>query len=200
MSRLDGLIETFSLSIPNLKDFLTKEKRTQFEIVDHSKDGSFVIQEINTEKGTCTILHTKQGVLNIVYDQTKSFTVVNNSNNTCLIRIDGKLGLLKFDDSYCDFILFDENVFCFVEMKLNASSDSPNAIQRNRIKAIKQIASSAEYFDQKLDRNYEKLSLEAYVATPGFYPRQNTSWEDLRINFLETHGIPLFEGTHKVFN
>jgi len=46
-------------------------------------------------------------------------------------------------------------------------------------------------------QNYQGLSLEAYVCTPETYPRNDASWKELSINFLEEYGIPLFEMNEK---
>ncbi len=107
------------------------------------------------------------------------------------IPIDGKKGLLGFGDSHCDFVFFDGNDFCFVEFKLNATS--LKKVDENRNKAIKQLSNTIDLFDDKLAKNYEGLNLEAYVCTPEFYPRFNSSWAGFAEEFLEKYGIPLFE-------
>jgi hypothetical protein len=53
-------------------------------------------------------------------------------------------------------------------------------------------------FDFKLNRNYAGLNLEAYVCTPEFYPRFNSSWIALAGNFLEEYGFEPFEINNKI--
>ncbi len=88
-------------------------------------------------------------------------------------------------------MFFDENDFCFVEFKLNATS--VRKINKNRIYAVEQLKNTINLFDNNLDKNYGGLNLEAYVCTPEFYPRLNASWQELAQDFLEEYGIPLFE-------
>ncbi len=64
----------------------------------------------------------------------KVFTVENNSFKAGFIPIDGKFGLLSCGKSHCDFILFNENDFCFIELKLNAVSSEERAVRKNRKK------------------------------------------------------------------
>jgi hypothetical protein len=129
----------------------------------------------------------------------KVFTVENNSLKAGFIPIDGKFGLLSCGKSHCDFILFNENDFCFIELKLNASSSEERAVRKNRKKAVDQLSSTIDLFDEKLNSNYEDLNLEAYICTPQIYPRSNTAWQEIQIKFLESKRIELYEQNKKVF-
>ncbi|MFO5476844.1 MAG: hypothetical protein ACLBM2_23625, partial [Dolichospermum sp.] len=132
------------------------------------------------------------------FDITKLFNI-SNAKMVGFIPIDGKKGLLRFGNSHCDFIFFDENDFCFVEFKLNATSEEERAISKNREKAIDQLTNTISWFNLKLNRNYAGLNLEAYVCTPEFYPRFNSSWIALARKFLEEdHGFPVFEINYKI--
>ncbi|WP_200888927.1 hypothetical protein [Aphanizomenon flos-aquae] len=91
---------------------------------------------------------------------------------------------------------FDENDFCFVEFKLNATS--LRKVDANRDKAIKQLTNTIDLFDKKLNGNYADLNLEAYVCTPEFYPRFNSSWIAFAKDFLEEYGFELFEINNKI--
>ena len=107
--------------------------------------------------------------------------------------------MLGFKASYCDTIIFDNNYFCFLEFKLNATSVEIRAIRKNRKKAISQLSNTIDYFDNKLDKDYSGLNLEAFVVTPRTYPRKDTAWSNFEIEFLEKYGIPLFEKNEKIF-
>lgn len=72
-------------------------------------------------------------------------------------------------------------------------------VNKNRVDAIGQLKNTINLFDEKLERNYAGLNLEAYVCTPEFYkyPAFNSSWQELAEEFLEENGIPLFERNDK---
>ena len=58
-------------------------------------------------------------------------------------HIDPNEGLLGFGDSHCDFIVFNDTDFCFVELKLNAIS--LNKVNQNRNKGVKQLSNTIDY-------------------------------------------------------
>lgn len=128
------------------------------------------------------------------------FSVINEySDDIYFIPIDGKNGLFGFGNSNCDAIIFNKEYFCFLEFKLNATSTKERAIRKNRKKAISQLSKTINYFDEKLEKDYCGLYLEAFVSTPTTYPRKDTAWMDLEVQFLEEYGIPLFETNEKEF-
>lgn len=193
MSKFDDIKEFLSNAFPNFADILQIELREEFSVIDY-KGQSFIIISIQIEDNTFSIsLH---GVETIItgFDSSKLFNIIN-ATRVAFIPIDGKNGLLGFGDSHCDFVFFDDNDFCFVEFKLNATS--VRKINKNRIDAIGQLKHTIDVFDHKLDKNYAGLNLEAYVCTPEFYPRLNASWIELAQDFLEDYGIPLFERNDK---
>ena len=136
-----------------------------------------------------------QSYLKINYGKNdKCFKIINTvEGDICLLPIDGKNGLFGFGDSHCDTVVFNNRLFCFIEMKHNATSLKNRAIRQNRRKAVKQLSNTIETFDDKLEKDYADLDLIAIVSTPEIYPRQDTAWESLSIEFLEKYGIPLLE-------
>ena len=62
-----------------------------------------------------------------------------------------------------------------------------------------QLSNTINYFDNKLEKNYSGLKLEAYLSTPDTYPKQDTSWTNFEVEFLEKYGIPIFEKNEKLF-
>jgi len=193
MSKFDKIKKLLSNAFPKLSDILEIELRSEFSVIDY-KGQSFIIINIEFEDNTFSIkLNGVECVIN-GFDSNKLFNL-NNSKIVGFVPIDGKQGLLGFGDSHCDFVFFDENDFCFVEFKLNATSE--RKVNKNRIEAIGQLKNTINLFDDKLARNYEGLNLEAYVCTPEFYPRLNASWQELAKDFLEDYGILLFERNDK---
>ncbi len=206
MSQFNAIQKHLINTIPKISKFLQIELRVEFSVIDY-KGQSFIIATIQPDDNTYTI---RQNGIEIVaedfFDRTKLFNV-SHAKTTGFIPIDGKEGLRGFGTSHCDFVLFDEHNFCFVEFKLNAEDISEGdkdelhiirKIRKNRKKAISQLSNTIDWFDNQLAKNYEGLGLEAYVCTPESYPKKNTAWEELEVAFLEKYGFPLFEENSKV--
>ena len=86
----------------------------------------------------------------------------------------------------------------FCRVKIGCNTTSLKKVDKNRDKAIDQLTNTIDLFDNKLARNYAGLSLEAYVCTPEFYPRFNSSWIAFAKDFLEEYGFELFEIKNKI--
>ena len=194
MSKFEDIKELLSTAFDNFSDVLEIEIRSEFSIIDYQGQ-SFIIINHNLDDNTFTIKLNGVDTDKNGFDITKLFNI-SNSKMIGFIPIDGKKGLLRFGDSHCDFVFFDENDFCFVEFKLNATS--LRKVDANRDKAIKQLTNTIDLFDKKLNGNYADLNLEAYVCTPEFYPRFNSSWIAFAKDFLEEYGFELFEINNKI--
>ena len=194
MSKFEDIKELVSTAFDNFSDVLEIEIRSEFSIIDYQGQ-SFIIININSDDNTFTIKLNGVDTVKNGFDITKLFNVIN-AKVVGFIPIDGKKGLLGFGDSHCDFVFFDENDFCFVEFKLDATS--LRKVDKNRDKAINQLTNTIDLFDNKLVRNYAGLNLEAYVCTPEFYPRFNSSWIAFAKDFLEEYGFELFETNNKI--
>ncbi|MDB9307249.1 hypothetical protein PN471_00945 [Aphanizomenon sp. CS-733/32] len=194
MSKFEDIKELLSTAFDNFSDVLEIEMRSEFSIIDYQGQ-SFIIININSDDDTFTIKLNGVDTVENGFDITKLFNVIN-AKMVGFIPIDGKKGLLGFGDSHCDFVFFDENNFCFVEFKLNATS--LRKVDANRDKAIRQLTNTIDLFDKKLNGNYADLNLEAYVCTPEFYPRFNSSWIAFAKDFLEEYGFELFEINNKI--
>ena len=174
---------------------------TSTQIIQHlNKIANYCVETnenlifVKDEKGTALLSTT-------CIDIEQCLCIKNEANKSiCLIPIDGKGGLLGYGKSYCDAIIFDVQSFSFLEFKLNATSLNTRAIRKNRRKAIQQLVNTIQYFDEKLAEDYLDLTLEAFVVTPQTYPRQDTSWQELSVAFLEEFGIPLYESQTKIYD
>ena len=195
MSKFEEMRDKLSNNFDNLNDVLEVELREKFSIIDH-KGQSFIVLSINIEDNTFTIKVNGKDTVASDFDGTKLFNIID-AKTVAFIPIDGKKGLLGFGDSYCDFVIFDDNDFCFVEFKLNATILEERAIRKNRKKAINQLKNTISLFDSKLNRNYNDLRLEACVCTPETYPRGDKGWTDLAIAFYDEIEVPLFEQNEK---
>ncbi|WP_434685337.1 hypothetical protein [Pseudanabaena minima] len=195
MSKFEEMRDKLSNNFDNLNDVLEVELREKFSIIDY-KGQSFIVLSINIEDNTFTIKVNGKDTVASDFDNTKLFNIID-AKTVAFIPIDGKNGLLGFGESYCDFVIFDDNYFCFVEFKLNATILEERAIRKNRKKAIAQLKNTIALFDSKLNRNYNDLRIEAYVCTPETYPRGDRGWTDLAIAFYDEIEVPLFEQNEK---
>jgi len=196
MSKFEKMQLHLSVNFDKINDFLEIDSRDNISIID-LKGQSFMVISIQLTDNTFIIRQNGIDTVHPDFDDTKVFTITN-PKIIGFIPIDGKRGLIGFGDSHCDFVFFDENNFCFVEFKLNATSREDRAIDKNRRKAINQLKNTIALFDTKLGKNYQDLALEAYVCTPEIYPRENSSWQEIALDFLEEVGFQIFEKVEKI--
>lgn len=188
----EKLIQVFPDKFETIAQIETNPN-SEIYIVDYQGQ-SYIIVDIQLSYSQCSIIQNNHEKT-IEFNQEKIFNIIN-VQQLGFIPIDGKKGLLGFGDSHCDFIFFDNQDFCFVEFKVNATSE--RKVDKNRTKAIEQLENTINFFDQKLERDYQKLNLEAYVCTPDSYPKDNPSWKKLAQDFLEKNGLDLFETREKI--
>lgn len=192
MSRAKAIITDLEKVVENITDFIQFDDRSEFEIIDF-KGQSYIIEKINNDK-TCSLFEN----LIVDYDAEKIFKL-SDAKGIYFIPIDGKKGLLGYGDSWCDCVFFDENDFCFVEFKLNVTSE--NKINKNRFKGLNQLINTVEKFDEWLDEFYHNLDLKAYLCTPSFYKTvgETAEWENAKVEFGDDYEIEFFETNEKIW-
>jgi uncharacterized protein (UPF0179 family) len=195
MSKFEAIQKKLAEAFSNFEAVSQIELNPSPEIcITDYKGQSYIIVNIQLSESQCSILDRKIEKT-IDFDKAKIFKIIN-AQTLGFIPIDGKSGLLGFGDSHCDFIFFDNQDFCFVEFKLNATSDKK--INKKRKEAVYQLGNTINLFDQQLDNDYKQLNLKAYVCSPDFYPRNDAAWESFVNDFLENYGIDLFETREKI--
>lgn len=162
----------------------------------HESDKLFYIED-NKQLGKCIVVKND----NLQTEDEQNYLKISNENNNiiALWAVDGCF-LSNTQRERCDFIFFDENDFCFVEFKMNATSSNPQTVRNNRIKAIGQLKSMFAMIKNQFAENqltFLGYNLEAYICTPTFYPNKNTAISDFAVEFLEEYGIKLFERNYK---
>jgi hypothetical protein len=157
------------------KECLQLLTQKSFEILDHADDKR------------CYILE-KDGQFKVInpYQKEISFIAIDE----CLFR--------SSDGSRADCAIYDEEVFCFIELK-----DCKNKnISANRRKAKEQLIATIEFFRKKIDI---KQKLEAYICITcstnkekiTMTPRASNSEAELEFEeFLDTQ---LFYRCEKLF-
>ncbi|HEY5393285.1 MAG TPA: hypothetical protein VIJ57_14275 [Hanamia sp.] len=193
MSDKDLLVISLKQAFSEFNRVHTITTEKQVYVLDYEGQ-SYIINLINVDSIELILEDSQSRMLH--FDETKIFKILH-PDVLNFLPVDGKRGLLGYGTSYCDFIFFNKNHFCFVEFKLNAISLEERAIRKNRKKAINQLENTILLFDEKLSKNYHKRLLEAFVSTPKTYPRADAAWLTLKVGFLERIGIELHEGSFK---
>ena len=167
-------------------DCITTEKGKLFYIDD------------NKVIGKCIVL---KGFTYSPIEEQKYFKIINENEKIVSVwAVDGCF-LSSGQKERCDCIFFDDNDFCFVEFKFNATSLHPDSVKYNRKKAISQLKSTFEMIQTKFSEfsyTFMGFNLEAYVCTPDNYPHKNTAISDYAVEFLEEYGIKLYEKNEKI--
>ena len=114
-----------------------------------------------------------------------------------LLAIDGCF--MKGKSSRCDCAFFDEDCFCFAELKFDSTTKSELQIAENRTKAVDQLRTTIQLFINALDNNFIGYRCEAYVCTPEHYPNKGTALDAFILEFLEDYGVDLYEKNEKIF-
>ncbi|MFK7905189.1 MAG: hypothetical protein AB8B69_08695, partial [Chitinophagales bacterium] len=87
------------------------------------------------------------------------FTILNPSQKEIAFLAIDKC-LFSDDDRWakCDFVVFDDQTFCFVEVK----QAKANQRKKRRIKAIGQLKATVKVFVENID--FESYELEAHIC------------------------------------
>lgn len=205
MTKYSEMIEQIRKIFSKIHIYMEVHSADYIRIQEYDPDNTaYILKDVDIERNTCSIdkivtNNSNFSILNtaIPFNDDKIFSIIK-STTICFIPIDGKNGVLG-GRSNCDFIFFNKKDFCFVELKLNATVVEERPIRKNRKKAIDQLKHTINFFDEELNKNYLNLNLEAYVATPSIYPRENTAWQSLKVEFLEQTGIILYETDIKTY-
>jgi hypothetical protein len=116
-----------------------------------------------------------------------------------LLKIDKAWFLDHQHSQRCDCVIFDDQTFCFVELKLQVSTWKRAS---ERIKeAIDQIKNTLTFFRlHMLGCQLSRFQLEAYIVMQShIYPRQPAGRTQRQVRFLEETGLKLYEHNHKTF-
>jgi hypothetical protein len=166
--------------------------RSPRRCISTHKNALFYLDDDDNEG--CTVQLAK------VLDERTYFEVNNSTEKPIAVfKIDKCLMGAGTKIKRCDCALFDDTVFCFLELKYNALSATTLRIKANRTEAVDQLRSTIHFFNNTLKDNYLGRKIEAYVCTPEYYPKRDTSLDDAKIEFLEDFGIDLFEQNQRTF-
>jgi hypothetical protein len=136
-------------------------------------------------KGKSFIILEKEG--------DKLFFTVNNlsQKEVIFLAIDKGIFLdtLEFDFKKCDFALFDDERFCFIESKdVNLKHR-----RQERLDAYEQLKNTILKFKEKIDFGDYILEAQISMKASQIYPRQRSSNENKVKEFEDDLRVALFE-------
>lgn len=173
---LEILQEIFSLQ--RVRDCLSTDERSRF-----------LIEENETTNVSQIIV---QGV---DPNHPEKCLIVNNPNQDTInhISIDGCF--LTPETEYfgekCDLAVFNNEKFCFVELKTNAYSSSN--VGNNLRKARRQLGATINYFDNE-GVDFSNHNLEAIIVLRNnLYPSNQAGINERRRWFYDEYEVDLFE-------
>ncbi len=142
--------------------------------------------------------HTKQSTITLTEPAEQNFKVSNiNSKPIRFLSIDNCL-FFNGDDKKCDFALYDEISFCFVEIK-GIRKDEHRKRKNAKRNAEIQLLAMIELFQNKLD--FSNIKLEAYLCVGYATTRPSTLSKSQRAkrDFVKLK-TKLYDGCQKSFH
>ncbi len=157
---------------------IEKTSETQFEVFDNE-------------------IEPKRCYIKTEQNQEGQFSVLNpNVNDIYFLAID-KCLLFDFDVTHCDFAVFDQNTFCFIELSI---SNKRNRSEKRK-HAVGQLSSTISHFISS-GISFENYSLEAIISFKAekIYPARSAKSNDAIFFFESEFNAQLLEGNRKVFD
>lgn len=121
------------------------------------------------------------------------FTINNEEKKEIhLACVDSCLYKKQGDIKRCDFAVFNDNLFCFVEVK---RALDPNLLEVQKSNAANQLRVSINNFKTRgIDFTGYKVQACICVGYTKNVPKVRTTNQSLAIEFEEDFGVELFEG------
>lgn len=161
-------------------------ENTCLEAMNHSK---FWINDPNDDQTKCE--------LTIEENPNNHFEIENPTEKEIyFLAIDKCIFQDSDEHQKCDFAVFDNNCFCWVEIK----TGKLRSRRKDRKTAIEQLRTTIGIFKEQL--SFEDLNLEAticFYSTQKTYPQSNAQNLAERKRFLDEFQTRLMEGNKKVF-
>ncbi|PWK28649.1 hypothetical protein LV89_00854 [Arcicella aurantiaca] len=126
------------------------------------------------------------------------FTVLNpTQKEITFLAIDEGVfqGTIEYSDGRCDFALFDDRRFCFVENK----NVNLKHRRQERLSAFDQLKETILKFKEKLDFGNYQVEAQVSFKASQIYPRQRSSNQNKVVEFEDELNVALFENNNIEF-
>jgi hypothetical protein len=123
------------------------------------------------------------------------FCVLNPSKKDIYFLAIDKCIFTDSSHKKCDFAIFDNTLFCFIEIK-----DTPNRTLTHKKKSVEQLKVTITKFKEKID--FTGYTIEAIISwryTP-MRPAATTLMQSAKLDLFENYGVKLLEGNQKEFS
>ena len=175
---LAWLHETFQLSRPVA------------QCIESSTDDEMVVCEKGGDGSPCAFHKTERDGFYIKNSRQKEIHLL--ATDQCFFTVT--------DEKRCDCIVFDDDYYCFVELKLSVK---PRNFGDNAKEARKQLGNTIRFFEETSKADFQiflEFKREAYVVMRDHvYPRNIAARKEAHIRFLQEYKVPLFEQNKKEF-
>ncbi|MDZ7897380.1 MAG: hypothetical protein U5N85_05035 [Arcicella sp.] len=153
----------------------------------------FWIDEYSTKEPIPVEIRGKSFIL-LETDDDRLFTVNNPSQKEItFIAIDA--GIFTDNAPKCDFALFDNQRFCFVECKDSVKKQR----SKERKSAFIQLKTTIIRFKENLDFGSYKIEAQVSMKAQMVFPRKSCSREDMVKEFEDELAVTLFENNEIEF-
>lgn len=163
---------------------LSSDRRTKFYIAENDNTSqSYIVPsaETSVDVDKCLV------VLNP--DSTEIFHL---SIDACFLTQQH-----GYNEEKCDFVVFNDGLFCFVELKSNAESEKRVLV--NLEKARRQLGATINFFDD-YEVDFSNHFLRAYIVLKNkLYPQDQASMKERRKKFFDDYEVDLFEESEVEF-
>ncbi len=125
------------------------------------------------------------------------FKIINCIKKTIFVTAIDNCVFFPVDGKKCDFVVYDERLFCFVELKRGFN---PSKKSQKKKEAIEQLSKTISDFKQKID--FENYKLEAYpcVGYKTTIPRCSATDTSTKKRFWDLYKVELCEGNSRKFS
>ncbi len=166
---------------------MRKQIETHFPIVVTNgclqtvSDAEFGISEPEKDKGGRSIIVEKEGA---------DFEVENPNQKDIIFWAIDDCTFTSGEGKRCDFAVFDDETFAFVEIKRVKLKNR----QQARSEAVKQLTDMLDYCKRKLDFSDYSLIVNIALKVKESHPLAKTRRQDAELSFFNNYRAQLLEG------
>jgi hypothetical protein len=137
------------------------------------------------------VIDKKPCVIDLSNKDAWHFTITNNASPVTFLAVDKCL--VDESVSSCDFIIFNHQEFCFIEIK------DTERRQGRLAKALRQLETTIMLFHETID--FSGYTIEAFASFRNKPVRPSqTHFKSEKVRFWDTYQVALYDDNEKRFN
>lgn len=158
--------------------------------LNKSRENVLFVTEVEPDRNTPCILQK---------DESKGFCIENpNGKEIYMLAVDQCFFTNRDAMKRCDALVFDEQVFCFVELKLGVKRNLADEVKE----AVQKLAETIQFFTNALltQAHVNRNLWEAYVVTARKpFPQLRASFQSRQEKFASEYKARLFWDDRRLF-